>query len=85
MSPVAKSIPTEAEEQVIERLDLILNVLALQFALTVGEGQSNTERVRLLKLAGLDNNTIARVLNTTPNVVRALASNLKSGRKATRR
>ena len=81
MSPVGKSVPTEAEEEIIERLDLILNVLALQ----VGQGQSITERVRLLKLAGLDNRTIGRVLNTSPNVVRALASNLKSGKQAGRR
>lgn len=81
MNPVQKAVPTQAEDEIIERLDLILNVLALQ----VGQGQSITERVRLLKLAGLDNNTIARVLNTAPNVVRALASNLKTAKKKARR
>lgn len=81
MSPVVKAVPTPAEEDIIERLDLILNVLALQ----VGQGQSVTERVRLLKLAGLDNKTIGQVLNTSTDVVRALASNLKSGKKGRRK
>lgn len=77
MSPRRVSTLTTYEEAVLERLDLILNVLALQ----VGQGQSLTDRVRLLKLAGLDNNTMARVLNTNPNVIRALASNLRSGKQ----
>lgn len=60
------------EEKILQRLDQILRVLAIQ----VGEDASLTERVRLLKLAGLDNQTIADVLNTTPDSVRALSSNL---------
>jgi DNA-binding CsgD family transcriptional regulator len=64
-------------DPVVERLDLILRVAALQ----VGADKSVTERVRLLKLAGLDNQTIADVLNTTPATVRALASNLRTRRR----
>lgn len=56
----------------------MLRVLALQ----VGADKSVTERIRLLKLAGLDNRTIADVLNTTPATVRALASNLRTRRRA---
>lgn len=63
------------EEKILQRLDQILRVLAIQ----VGEGLSVTERARVLKLAGLDNQTIAEVLNTTPGTVRSLTSNL--GRK----
>lgn len=81
MSPVFKAVPTPAEDAVIERLDLILNVLALQ----VGQGQSVTERVRLLKLAGLDNKTIGQVLNTSTAVVRALASNLRTTSRKVKR
>jgi DNA-binding CsgD family transcriptional regulator len=66
-----------ATDPVVNRLDLILRVLALQ----VGADKSVTERVRLLKLAGLDNQTIADVLNTTPATVRALASNLRTRRR----
>lgn len=68
-------------EEVVERLDLILRVLALQ----VAEGKSMTERARLLKTAGLDNKTIAEVLNTSDATVRVLTSNLRSKKKKTAR
>ena len=64
------------DEKVLQRLDQILRVLAIQ----VGEGLSVTERARLLKVAGPDNQTISEVLNTTPATVRTLTSNL--GRKS---
>ncbi len=67
---------TQAE--LVERLDLILRVLALQ----VGADKSVTERARLLKLAGLDNRTIAAVLNTSDATVRTLTSNLRSKRRS---
>ena len=59
--------------KVVERLDLILRVLAIQ----VAENKSVTERARLLKIAGMDNKTIAEVLNTTPATIRTLTSNLR--------
>jgi hypothetical protein len=61
------------EDEIIEKLDLILKVLAIQ----VGGDKNTGERVHLLRVAGLDNNTIAEVLETSPNVVRALASQFK--------
>jgi DNA-binding CsgD family transcriptional regulator len=64
-----------SEERIVQKLDQILRVLAIQ----VGEDLSITERARILKLAGLDNATIAEVLNTTPATVRSLTANL--GRK----
>ncbi len=73
---MAKSI----DERILEKLDLILKVLSLQ----VAAEKSTTERVRLLKLAGLDNQTIATVLNTTTGTVRALASNLRTNVRSRR-
>ncbi len=66
-----------AESQLVERLDLILRVLALQ----VGSDKSLTERARLLKMAGLDNKTIADVLNTSDATVRTLTSNLRTKKR----
>ena len=59
-------------QKMLETLDKILQVLALQ----VASDKSMTERARLLKLAGLDNQTIAKVLNTTPNTISVLTANL---------
>jgi len=79
---MAKASPESAlAEELVERLDLILRVLALQ----VAEGKSMTERARLLKTAGLDNKTIAEVLNTSDATVRTLTSNLRSKKKKTGR
>lgn len=61
------------EEKILDKLDNILRVLSLN----VGSDKSITERVRLLKLAGLDNKTIAEVLNTSQEAVRALFSQSK--------
>jgi hypothetical protein len=70
---VARSSAKSIDAQILERLDLILKVLSIQ----VAADKSLTERVRLLKLAGVDNRTIAEVFNTTPASVRVLASNLR--------
>jgi chorismate mutase len=69
------------DEKILQKLDQILRVLAIQ----VGEREESlTERVRLLKSTGLDNQTIAEVLNTTPDSVRALSSNLSKRRTTPR-
>ena len=62
------------EDKILERLDQIVKILALQ----VASDKSVTDGARSLKLAGLDNKTIAEVLNTTDAVVRTLTSNLRS-------
>lgn len=69
------------EDAVLDRLDQILRVLALQ----VAADKSITERARLLKLAGLDNRTIAEVLNTSDATVRTLTSNLRRRKSASKR
>lgn len=69
----------EMLHRVVEKLDEILRVLSLQ----VGADKGITERARLLKLAGMDNITIAEVLNTTPASVSVLTTGLrmKKGRR----
>lgn len=66
-------MPRSTDDEIIDRLDQILRVLALQ----VAADQSLTERARLLKIAGMDNRTIAEVLNTSDATVRTLTSNLR--------
>jgi hypothetical protein len=67
------------DAEILERLGQLVRVVAIQ----VASDKSMTERARLLKLAGLDNQTIAEVLNTSPAVIRTLTSNLHL-RKPTR-
>jgi hypothetical protein len=67
---------TADDERIIELLEQILRVTALQ----VASDKSMTERARLLKTAGLDNQTIARVLNTSSAVIRTLTANLNRRR-----
>jgi len=68
----------KTDEKLIALLTQILKVEAIQAA----SNKSVTEGARLLKLAGLDNQTIAEVLNTSPGTIRTLTSNLRSKRKA---
>lgn len=58
------------EELILEKLDILIKLLALQ----ISADRSVTEGVRALKLSGLDNKTIATVLNTTQATVRTLAT-----------
>lgn len=64
---------TSNEEKILERLDQIVKLLALQLA----SDKSVTDGARSLKFAGLDNKTIAEVLNTSDAVVRTLTTNLR--------
>lgn len=68
-------MPTSNDDQVVSLLTQILRVQAIQAA----SSKSVTEGARLLKLAGLDNQTIADVLNTSAATVRTLTANLRSG------
>ncbi len=71
-----------ADDEIIKRLDLILRVIALQAV----SDKSLTEAARMLKIAGLDNRTIADVLNTSDATVRTLTTNLRGrGGAKTRR
>jgi len=64
-----------SNDKVVELLTQLLRVQAIQAA----SNKSITEGARLLKLAGLDNQTIAEVLNTSPATVRTLTANLRIG------
>ena len=67
-------------DQLNDRLDILIKVAAIQ----VGANKSTTERARLLKMAGLDNRTIAEVLNTSPGTISVLTANLRTkGRRRT--
>jgi|GEM_PF-461479 DNA-binding CsgD family transcriptional regulator len=68
------------DEQILEKLTQILQVMSIQ----VGVDKSITERARLLKLAGLENQAIADVLNTSIETVRTLTSNLRRKTKKRR-
>jgi DNA-binding NarL/FixJ family response regulator len=61
----------------LEKVDVLIKVSSIQ----VGADKSVTERARLLKMAGLDNQTIAEALNTTTGTVRTLTSNLRVRRR----
>jgi len=65
------------EKLILDRLDTITRILALQ----VGADKSLTDRVYLLTLSGLDNATMAEVLNTSPAAVRALKSDIRKALK----
>lgn len=64
------------DDEIADLLTKILRVLALQ----VSSGTSVTEGARALKFAGLDNQMIADVLNTSPATVRSLTTNLRARR-----
>ena len=70
-----------ADQEITERLDKILLLLALQ----VASDKSITEGARLLKMAGIDNQTIASVLNTTDATVRSVTANLRKPRSASKK
>jgi len=72
---------TSRDDEIVDLLNKVLRVLALQ----VSSGTSVTEGARALKFAGLDNQMIADVLNTSPATIRTLTSNLRSVRRSSSR
>ena len=71
--PRANDHQSEILESILERLELLVNLTALQIA----SEKSTTEGARQLKMAGLDNKTIATVLNTSVGTIRAVTANLR--------
>ena len=65
------------DDTIVELLTLILKVSAIQAA----SNKSITDGARLLKTAGLDNQTIAEVLNTSAGTIRSLTANLRVKKK----
>ncbi len=74
-------MPATTEQKILEVLTQILRVLAIQLS----SDKSVTDGARLLKLAGLDNQTIADVLNTSAATVRTVTTNLRGWKAARRR
>jgi DNA-binding NarL/FixJ family response regulator len=74
-----KKSQDELLEDIHETLELLVNLVAL----LITSEKSVTEGARSLKMAGLDNQTIAAVLNTSPATIRVLTANLrvKMGRR----
>lgn len=69
--------PNRTEKLLIElngKFDLLIKVMGMQ----VGTDKSLTERARLLKMAGLDTQTIADALNISAGTVSVLTSNLRA-------
>jgi DNA-directed RNA polymerase specialized sigma24 family protein len=70
-------MPISNEEKILEKLDQILKVLAIQ----IGAERNMGERVHLLKIAGLDNQTISELLEIPANTVKTFASQQKAKRR----
>ncbi len=74
-------MPSDPTEKLLlqlnEKIDVLIKVVSIQ----VGVDKSATERARLLKMAGLDNRTIAEVLNTSPGTISVLTANLRTRRR----
>jgi hypothetical protein len=71
----------DRDAEVVDLLNKILRILAIQ----VSSGTSVTEGARALKFAGLDNQMIADVLNTSPATVRTLTTNRRAKRPGARK
>jgi hypothetical protein len=67
----------KSHEEVLEDIRDTLELLVNLVALLITSEKSVTEGARSLKMAGLDNQAIAAVLNTTPATIRVLTANLR--------
>ena len=65
------------DDLLLEKMEILIRLVALQIA----SDRSVTEGAQALKLAGLDNKTIAKVLDTTEPTVRTLTSGVRGRRK----
>jgi DNA-binding CsgD family transcriptional regulator len=78
-----KSIePNERLEQLLKQLIEQVEILTKVASIQVAPEKSITERARVLKMAGLDNQTIADILNTSQATIRTLTSNLRGQRRS---
>jgi hypothetical protein len=75
--PKATNHTEKLLSDLITKVETLIKVTSIQ----VGAEKSTTERARLLKMAGLDNQTIAEVLNTSAATIRTLTSNLRATRR----
>lgn len=76
---------TKGTDSTLEEIRDLLDVLVNLNALILASGKGVTDGARSLKMAGLDNQTIADILNTTPATIRAVTSNLRTKLSSKRR
>lgn len=62
--------------ELIQKIEILTKVMSTE----VAADKSTTERARILKLAGVDNQSIADILNTSPATIRTLTTNLRKRR-----
>lgn len=67
----------KTEKKVFDKLELMIKLLSMSLANSLGPEATMTERARILKIAGLDNATIAEVLNTTRQSISVLTANIR--------
>ena len=63
-------------DTLVRKLDAIIRLAVMGMT----EGKSQTERIWLFSVAGLQPKEIAEILNTTPNTVRVMLFNLRKSR-----
>ncbi len=78
-------MPRDNEARAMENLNAKLDLMINLLAFLVASDKSITEGARLLKMAGLDNRTIAGVLNTTVGTVSVVTANLRTRPERRRR
>jgi hypothetical protein len=59
-------------KEISAKLDIILILLGVFLAIQIGPDAPLKEKAKLLKDAGLDNKSIAKILNTTPESISSL-------------
>lgn len=74
-------MPDDKVERLLRELNDKIEVLTKVSGIQVGQDKSVTERARLLKMTGMDNQTIADVLNTSVAAVRTYTTNLRVRRR----
>ncbi len=74
-------------EEIVTKLDSVIRLLALDIIMRMdAESCTKTDQIARLGAAGIDRNTIADIVGTTPETVSVTLSQLKSERsKASRR
>ncbi|HXM64245.1 MAG TPA: hypothetical protein VN950_25515 [Terriglobales bacterium] len=72
------------EEKLLAELNGKLDVLIKVVSIQVGADKTVTERARLLKMAGVDNQSISQVLNTSSDAVRSFTKHLREKKKRQR-
>ena len=69
-------MPKDVNLRILEKLDQILKVISLSLVESLGSEATKTEKAKLLKNAGLDNRTIAKILKTTPKTISVITAGM---------